>query len=381
MAAMIKRGIVILLAVAAGIGVWVLLGGVKALQIKGMMAKYANMKMPPEAVTAIEAPEEEWVPAIRAVGSTSAVQGVVVSTDQPGIVEKIAFESGQNVKQGDLLVQLDVSQEQAQLRSAQAQLKLAETSLQRQKNLLQNRVSSQADFDAAQAQYDQAEARVQEVSSLINKKTIRAPFTGVLGIRLVNLGQYLQSGAQVAPLQSLDPIYVNFYLPQQTIGSIKAGQEVLVKADGLEDKIFHGKINAVDSVVDEATRNVLVQATLANPEGLLRPGMFVGAEVPLPNMEKRVLIPATAVQFAPYGDTVYVVEQMKDQKGESYTGVRQQVVKVGESKGDRVSILSGVKPGEQVVTSGVFKLRQGSHVQINNTIEPANNEKPKPEDS
>ncbi|GAT34908.1 membrane fusion protein, multidrug efflux system [Terrimicrobium sacchariphilum] len=378
---MIKRGIVILLAVAAGIGVWVLLGGVKALQIKGMMAKYANMKMPPEAVTAIEAPEEEWVPAIRAVGSTSAVQGVVVSTDQPGIVEKIAFESGQNVKQGDLLVQLDVSQEQAQLRSAQAQLKLAETSLQRQKNLLQNRVSSQADFDAAQAQYDQAEARVQEVSSLINKKTIRAPFTGVLGIRLVNLGQYLQSGAQVAPLQSLDPIYVNFYLPQQTIGSIKAGQEVLVKADGLEDKIFHGKINAVDSVVDEATRNVLVQATLANPEGLLRPGMFVGAEVPLPNMEKRVLIPATAVQFAPYGDTVYVVEQMKDQKGESYTGVRQQVVKVGESKGDRVSILSGVKPGEQVVTSGVFKLRQGSHVQINNTIEPANNEKPKPEDS
>lgn len=378
---MIKRGIVILLAVAAGIGVWVLLGGVKALQIQGMMAKYANMKMPPEAVTAIEAPEEEWVPAIRAVGSTSAVQGVVVSTDQPGIVEKIAFESGQNVKQGDLLVQLDVSQEQAQLRSAQAQLKLAETSLQRQKNLLQNRVSSQADFDAAQAQYDQAEARVQEVSSLINKKTIRAPFTGVLGIRLVNLGQYLQSGAQVAPLQSLDPIYVNFYLPQQTIGSIKAGQEVLVKADGLEDKIFQGKINAVDSVVDEATRNVLVQATLANPGGLLRPGMFVGAEVPLPNMEKRVLIPATAVQFAPYGDTVYVVEQMKDQKGESYTGVRQQVVKVGESKGDRVSILSGVKPGEQVVTSGVFKLRQGSHVQINNTIEPANNEKPKPEDS
>lgn len=377
---MIKRGIVILLAVVAGLGVWVLLGGAKALQIKGMMAKYANMKMPPESVTAIEAPEEEWVPAIRAVGSTSAVQGVVVSTDQPGIVEKIAFESGQNVKQGDLLVQLDVSQEQAQLRSAQAQLKLAETSLARQKNLLQNRVSSQADFDAAQAQYDQAEARVQEVSSLINKKTIRAPFSGVLGIRMVNLGQYLQSGAQVAPLQSLDPIYVNFYLPQQSIGSIKAGQDVLVKADGMDDKIFQGKINAVDAVVDEATRNVLVQATLANPGGLLRPGMFVGAEVPLPNAEKRVMVPATAVQFAPYGDTVYIVEQITD-KGESYTGVRQQVVKVGEAKGDRVSILSGVKPGEQVVTSGVFKLRQGSHVQINNTIQPANNDKPKPEDS
>lgn len=378
---MIKKVITIVLAVAAAVGIWVLLGGVKALQIKGMMEKFAHMKMPPEAVTAMQAPEEDWVPAIRAVGSTSAVQGVVVSTDQPGIVEKIAFESGQNVKQGDLLVQLDVSQEQAQLRSAQAQLKLAETSLQRQKNLLQNRVSSQADFDAAQAQYDQAEARVQEVSSLINKKTIRAPFTGVLGIRMVNLGQYLQSGAQVAPLQSLDPIYVNFYLPQQSIGSIKAGQEVLVKADGLDDRIFQGKINAVDSVVDEATRNVLVQATLANPDGLLRPGMFVGAEVPLPNREKRVMVPATAVQFAPYGDTVYIVEQMTDKDGESYTGVRQQVVKVGESKGDLVSILSGVKPGEQVVTSGVFKLRQGSHVQVNNTIEPASSEKPKPEDS
>lgn len=378
---MIKKIIAIVLAVAAAAGVWILLGGIKTLQIKGMMAKFADMKMPPEAVTAIEAPEEEWAPAIRAIGSTSAVQGVVVSTDQPGIVEKIAFESGQNVKQGDLLVQLDVSQEQAQLRSAQAQLKLAETSLQRQKNLLQNRVSSQADFDAAQAQYDQAEARVQEVSSLINKKTIRAPFTGVLGIRMVNLGQYLQSGAEVAPLQSLDPIYVNFYLPQQSIGAIKAGQDVVVQADGLADKVFRGKINAVNSVVDEATRNILVQATLANPEGLLRPGMFVGAEVPLPDKEKRVLIPATAVQFAPYGDTVYIVEKMTDKKGESYTGVRQQVVKVGESKGDLVSILSGVKPGEQVVTSGVFKLRQGSAVQINNAIQPASSQKPKPEDS
>jgi len=376
-----KKALLIFLAVIAAGIVLTAIGSIKALQIKGMIAKYANFQMPPESVTSLVAKEEEWIPAYKAVGSTAAVQGVMVSTDQPGIVTKINFESGQKVKAGDLLVQIDISQEEAQLHSAQAQQKLASLNLQRQQNLLKNRVSSQADFDAAQAQYDQTTASVLEMQSHVDKKTIRAPFSGVLGIRQVNLGQYLQSGAQVVPLQSLDPIYINFYLPQQTLDEVTAGREVKVTADGLDDRVFTGKINAVDSVVDEATRNVKMQATLANPDGLLRPGMFVNVSVPMDEKKGVIILPATAVQFAPYGDTVYIVEQMQDEKKQTYTGVRQQVVKTGEARGDRVVILSGVKPGEEVVTSGVFKLRQGAHVKVNNAILPPNSAAPHPEDS
>jgi membrane fusion protein (multidrug efflux system) len=376
-----KKAGLIILAFLAGVAIVAALGGVKFLQVRKAIAEHASFAPPPESVTSLIAKEEEWVPALKAVGSTAAVQGVTVSTDEPGIVQKIAFESGQTVDEGDLLVQLEVSQELAQLRSAEAQMRLAQANLLRQQNLLKSRVSSQADYDSVQAQHDQAVARVEEVTALINKKTIRAPFRGVLGIRAVNLGQYLQSGAQVAPLQSLDPIYANFWLPQQNLGQIAAGQTVRVRADGLPDVEFDGKINAVDSVIDEATRNVRVQATLSNPKGLLRPGMFVNVEVPLAATSSHVVLPATAIQFAPYGDTVYIIEDMKGPDGKTYRGVRQQVVKVGESRGDLIAILSGVKPGEEVVTSGVFKLRPGVHVQVNNSIQPENSESPKPEDT
>jgi membrane fusion protein (multidrug efflux system) len=376
-----KKIFLIVLAFLAGIAIVAALGGIKFFQVRKAMAEHASFAPPPEAVTSLIAKEEEWIPSLKAVGSTAAVQGVTVSTDEPGIVQKINFESGQTVKQGDLLVQLEVSQEQAQLRSAEAQMRLSGANLLRQQNLLKSRVSSQADYDSVQAQYDQAVAKVEEVKALINKKTIRAPFSGVLGIRAVNLGQYLQSGAQVAPLQSLDPIYVNFWLPQQNLGQIAAGQAVRVEADGLPNVTFDGMINAVDAVVDEATRNVRVQATLSNRNGLLRPGMFVNSQVPLASKASHVVLPATAIQFAPYGDMVYIVEEMKAPDGKTYRGVRQQVVKVGESRGDRVAILSGVKPGEEVVTSGVFKLRPGVHVQVNNSIQPANSESPIPEDT
>ena len=368
--------------VALGAGVLVIsgLGLIKYLQIQAMIAQYANWSMPPSAVSSQVVQEEEWADTINAVGSIAAVQGVMVSTDQAGIVEKINFESGQSVKKGDILVQLDVSQELAQLRSAAAQVQLSKTNLTRQDNLLKNKVSAQADFDSAQAQFDQADARVQEVKALVEKKTIRAPFDGVIGIRLVNLGQYLESGAQVAPLQSLDPIYVNFWVPQQHMGRVAPGQEVIVTAEGF-DKPFTGKVNAVDTLVNEATRNVQIQATLPNTESKLRPGMFVNVTVPLAQKTKYVVLPATAVQFAPYGDSDFIVEKMKDEKQKEYLGVRQQVVKIGESRGDRVGILEGVKPGEEVVTTGVFKLNQGAHVQINNSIQPGNSEKPNPEDS
>ena len=376
-----KKIFLIALAFLAGIAIAFALGGIKFFQVRKAMAEYASFAPPPETVTSLIAEEEAWIPSLKAVGSTAAVQGVTVSTDEPGIVQKIDFESGQAVKQGDLLVQLEVSQEQAQLRSAEAQMRLAGANLLRQQNLFKSRVSSQADYDSAQAQYDQAVAKVEEVNALINKKTIRAPFSGVLGIRAVNLGQYLQSGAQVAPLQSLDPIYVNFWLPQQNLGQIGAGQLVSVQADGLPNVTFDGTINAVDAVVDEATRNVRVQATLSNPNALLRPGMFVNTEVPLASKSNHVVLPATAIQYAPYGDMVYIIEDLKGPDGKTYRGVRQQVVKVGESRGDRVAILSGVNAGEEVVTSGVFKLRPGVHVQVNNSIQPENSEAPKPEDT
>lgn len=373
-----KKPLSITLAIAAGLAVVGVLALVKYGQFNAMKAEHANFVMPPESVTSLVAAEEEWAPALKAVGSTAAVQGVVVSTDQPGIVTKINFESGQTVKEGDLLVQLDISQEEAQLRSALAQQKLAALNLQRQQNLLKNRVSAQADFDSAQAEFDQTTAAVLEARSRISKKTIRAPFSGVLGIRLVNLGQYLESGAKVAPLQSLDPIYVNFWLPQQDLAQVAAGQTVKIRAEG-QPKPFEGRINAVDSVVDEATRNVRVQGTIPNPQGFLRAGMFVNAEVPLPQKEHHVVLPITCVQYAPYGDTVYIIEAAKDEK--TPRTVRQQVVKIGESFGDKVTILEGVKPGEEVVSSGGFKLRQGSAVVVNNTIVPPNSSAPNPEDS
>lgn len=375
---MLKKFSFMAIAIGLAVVIIAILAAIKTAQIRKLMSQ--SFEMPPTAVTSLVVETEDWIPAMKAVGSTAAVQGVMVSTDQPGIVTKINFESGQTVKEGDLLVQLDVSQEEAQLRSAQAQQKLAALNLQRQQNLIKSRVSAQSEMDTAQAQFDQASASVLEMKSQVDKKTIRAPFSGVLGIRQVNLGQYLQSGAQVVPLQALDPIYVNFYLPQQALGRLAAGQEVVVKAEGLSED-FKGKLNAVDSVVDEATRNVRVQATVPNPKGFLRPGMFVNTELPQKEKTSFVVLPATAIQYAPYGDTVYIVEDMSAPDGKTYRGVRQQVVKIGETRGDRVAIISGVNPGEEVVTSGVFKLRQGAPVMINNSIVPENSETPKPEDT
>lgn len=377
-----KNFVLIPIAIGAGVAIAVVLWLIWYMQFRAAMAQYANFQMPPESVTSLVVQAEEWVPALRTVGSTAAVQGVMVSTDQPGIVAKINFESGQSVKVGDLLVQLDVAQEEAQLRAAFAQQKLAALNLQRQQNLMKSRVSAQADLDTAQAQYDQASAAVLEMKSHVDRKTIRAPFSGVIGIRLVNLGQYLQSGAEVASLQALDPIYVNFWLPQQNLNQITPGQLVKIKVDGMADVEFEGKINAVDSVIAESTRNARVQATFSNEKNLLRPGMFVNVDIPLDKKESYVVIPATSIQYAPYGDMVYIIEDIADQKtGKTYRGVRQQIVKLGESRGDRVAVVSGINPGEEVVTSGVFKLRPGSAVQVNNTIEPGNSNAPTPEDT
>jgi membrane fusion protein, multidrug efflux system len=367
--------LVLMIALIAG------LAFIKFRQFQAMAAQFAAMQPPPEAVTTIVAQREEWPATISSIGTVAAVQGVTVSADLPGIVDRIAFDSGKPVKDGDVLVQLDTRQEQAQLAAAEAQLELSRLTFQRMQGLVEQDAVSRAEYDTAAAAFKQAEARIREIHATIERKTIRAPFGGVLGIRAVNLGQYLTGGDAVVPLQSLDPIYVNFGVPQQDASRMRLGRAVRITASDLGSVEFGGRISALDSVVDEATRNVRVQATLANPGGRLRPGMFVQAQVVLGANQPVIALPGSAISYAPYGDSVFVVTDLKDQGGKSYQGVRQQVVKLGGARGDQIAVLSGVQPGEVVVTSGVFKLRNGAAVQINNKVQPDNSKKPKPEDS
>jgi membrane fusion protein (multidrug efflux system) len=242
-------------------------------------------------------------------------------------------------------------------------------------------VISRADYDRATAEQRQTEANVAEVRATIERKTIRAPFSGILGIRKVNLGQYLAGGGPVVALQSLNPIYVDFGVPQQVAGQVQVGRTLRVTAEQLPGQVFTGRVTAIDSIIDEGTRNFQVQATLSNPQGKLRPGMFVQVDLALGTGRPAITLPASAISYAPYGDSVFIVTDLKDQKGQAYRGVRQQFVKVQGSRGDQVAVISGVNPGDEVVTSGVFKLRNGAAVQVNNKIKPGNSPAPKPEDS
>ncbi|HKB27864.1 MAG TPA: efflux RND transporter periplasmic adaptor subunit [Candidatus Limnocylindrales bacterium] len=360
------------------------IGAVKYKQVKKSIAQHASFQPPPEAVTTIVTKREEWPVSLDAIGTAVAVHGVTVSADLPGIVDKISIDSGKTVRQGAVLVTLDTREARAQLAAAQAQQKWAQISIDRYKGLLEKGVLPQADYDKAAADDAQARARVVEIRATIERKTIRAPFSGVLGIRQVNLGQYLAGGAPIVPLQTLDPIYVNFSVPQQDVANVPVGGTVRVTLDRASNPggaVFAGKITALDSVVNEATRNVGVQATLANPEGRLKPGMFVQAEIPLPATRGAIALPASAINYAPYGDSVFIVADMKSPDGKPYRGVRQQIVKLGPARGDQISVLGGLEPGQEVVTSGVFKLRNGAAVVVNNKTQPGNNPAPKPEDS
>ena len=356
------------------------LGFVKFKQFQAMAQQFAAMQPPPDAVTTIVAARETWPVTIAAIGTVAAVQGVTVSADLPGVVDRIAFESGRTVQAGDILVQLDTRQEQAQLAAAEAQLELTRLNYGRMKGLVEQDAVSRAEFDSAAAGDKQAEARVREIRATIARKTIRAPFTGVLGIRQANLGQYLNAGDAIVPLQSLNPIYVNFGVPQQQASAARRGAVVRITAGEATGREFTGRVSAVNSVVDETTRNVQVQATLENPGGTLRPGMFVQAQLSQGATETVVALPASAINYAPYGDSVFVVTDLKDPNGRTYRGVRQQVVKLGAGRGDQIAVLSGINPGEEIVTSGVFKLRNGVPVQVNNKVQPANDPAPKPED-
>lgn len=375
---MLKRMIVMLtvtLVIVAG------LGFVKFQQIQTAIAQGAAFQPPPEAVTTVVAQQEEWPATLSAIGTMAAVQGVTVSADLPGTVERISFDSGRAVRAGEVLAILDTRQEKAQLATIEARRELAQLTFTRVQELLKEKVISKAEFDRAAAELQQTEAQLGEVKAAIERKTIRAPFSGVLGLRQVNLGQYLAGGDALVTLQSLNPIYVNFGVPQQTAGQIPVGRVVTVTTADVSGVEWKGRVTALDSMVDEATRNIQVQATLPNPDGKLRPGMFVQAEVALGPSQSVVVLPASAINYAPYGDSVFVVADLKGEDGKTYRGVRHQLVKLGPARGDQIAVVSGVNAGEEVVTSGLFKLRNGAAVQINNSVRPANSPTPTPGNS
>jgi membrane fusion protein (multidrug efflux system) len=373
-----RKGIVIAIALLVTICVFAF--GIKALQIGKMMS--TPQTMPPTTVSSVSVKEEDWAPRLTAVGSVSAVQGAVVSAELAGVVSEINFENGGEAKKGEVLMKLDASQEEALLRSAEAEAQLAQTDLERSRDLAMKKVVSSAELDSAQSKFRRLNAVVDQVRSSIAKKTLIAPFDGQLGIRQVNVGQMINAGQQVVPLTSLDPVFADFALPQQYLGQLTPGLEVHVTTDAIPGRVFNGKLTAINSMVDSSTRNITLQATLDNSDHALRPGMFAKAEVMLPEKHKALVVPGSAISYAPFGDSVFVIEKKKDEKtGKESQVIRQQFVRVGEGRGDLVAITQGLKAGETIVSTGVFKLRNGMSVTINNDLAPNPQVNPNPIDS
>jgi len=374
-----KRIIITLVGLAVVIGI---LGGIKGLQIDRMIAQGSQRVPLPEPVTTAVARTEAWESVLTSVGSLAAVQGVTVTTELAGKIVNIAFKPGTLARAGDLLLQQDTSSEEAQLRATEATMTLAKLNLERLGKLLAERTISQSQYDNADAQFKQAVAQSDNIRATIAKKTIRASFGGRLGIRLVNVGQMLNPGDAIVSLQSLDPIFVDFLLPQQQLAQVQPGLPVRVTTDALPGEVIDGKITAINPQVDSATRNIRIQATIPNAEERLRPGMFVNVAVVMPAKTQVLAIPATAVLYAPYSDSVFVVEEKTDEKsGKTDKTVRQQFARLGEKRGDFVAIVSGLKEGDTVVSTGVFKLRNGQSVIEDNTLAPEFKIAPKPDDN
>jgi len=356
--------IILLVAIIAG------LAGIKTLQIRAMIAQGQQFVMPPAIVTTAQVKSVSWESTLNAVGSIDAVQGVVITAEVTGKVERIAFKAGAHVNSGDLLVQQDISVENAQLRAAEALAELARLNLDRAQTLLPDNAISQSEYDDARAKLSEAQAQVANIQALIGKKTLRAPFAGRLGIRQINLGQTINDGQAIVSLQSLDFVYVNFLLPQQRLARIRPGMEVRITSDALGGQTLSGKITVIDPEIDTATRNIRIQALLANPDEQLRTGMFIRVAVVLPRQKEVLTIPATSVLYAPYSDSVFVIETKKDDSGATSQIVRQQFVSLGEKRGDFILIKSGLTAGESIVSTGAFKLRNGQHVVVDNKLAP-----------
>jgi membrane fusion protein (multidrug efflux system) len=367
-------------AILAVVALFLVIFGIKAMQIAKMVA--TKPPMPVTTVASAPVKEEDWAPILSSVGSVSAVQGAVVSAELGGVVAQINFQNGAVAKKGDVLMSLDASSEEAQLHTAEADLELARANLERERDLATRKVVSKQELDSAESMFGQKQGTVDNMRAFIAKKQVRAPFDGQLGIRQVNVGQTITAGQQVVQLTSLDPVYVDFALPQQNVSQLTPGLEVQVHTDAVPGHEFKGKITAINAMVDAVTRNVSVQATLENPDHALRPGMFAKVDVVLPQKNKTLVIPGSAVSYAPFGDSVFVIEKGKDPKtGKESQTIRQQFVRVGEARGDFIAINQGLKPGETIVSTGVFKLRNGMPVTINNDLAPKPQLNPKPVDS
>lgn len=354
-------GLVVLVAVLVAI---------KAGQIVKMVKAGESLVPPPEPVSSATVERVEWAATREAIGTLVAEQGVTLGAELPGTVREIAFESGSQVGKGAVLVKLDTSSEQAQLAAATADAALARISLERAQTLRRGEANAQADLDAAQARAKQANAAVANLEATIAKKTIRAPFAGRISIRQVELGQIVAPGTPVASLQSVSPIHADFWVSQRALADVKPAQQVRMRTDAFPDAHWDGRITIVNPEVDVATRNVRIRATFANPDGRLRPGMFVNVEVVSPEKKPVLIIPATAVIFAPHGDSVFAIEEKKDEAGKVRTVAHQKFVRLGDRRGDFVAVAAGLSAGEKIVSSGAFKLRNGAPIVVDNALAP-----------
>lgn len=369
-------GIIFLLGVFALVGVVI---AIKGMQFGAMAAAGENMVEPAESVSTTRVEERVWTRSLRAIGSIEPIRGVQIQAESPGVVREIFFQSNQNVEEGDLLVQLDVDVEVAQLRAAEASARLAQTEFSRAEALRRTDAIPESELDRARANLDQAQAQIENLKAVIERKTIRAPFSGTLGIRRINLGQYLSPGTPVVDLDAYEQVYVNFSLPQQMLPMLSKGMSLSVVTDAFPGQSFPGKLTAISPRINPVTRTLELQGTLDNPDGLLRAGLFARVEVALPQVDSVLVIPVTAIAYAPFGNSVFTVQyENSEEESRGIGRARQQFIRTGEQRGDFVVVLDGLEEGQTVVSAGVFKLRNGSKVEIHNDDPPQPQLNPQP---
>ena len=375
---MLKRMIIMLVSVALTFGAVFGFLAFKARMISSIMAAQSN---PPQAVSTAVVASAAWQPRLEAVGSARAVNGANLSSQISGIVSAIHFESGADVKQGSPLVDLIAEDDIAHLEALKATTELARLTYERDQRLVRTKAISEQTVDSDKWTLKNDEAQVAQQQALVDYKSIKAPFSGRLGIRQVDLGQFLAAGTTVVTLQQLDPIYVDFFLPEQALAQIKVGQHVAAKIDAYPGHAFDGAISAINSLVDIATRNVQIRATFNNPDSRLLPGMFATVEIDVGSAQRLVTLPQTAIAYNSYGNIVFLVEEKgTDAAGKPRLVARQSFVTTGETRGDQVSILSGVREGDTVVTAGQMKLRNDTPLMVNNAVQPLNDPNPQPVD-
>jgi len=373
-----KRMVIMLVAVGVVLGLIFGFGVFKGVMIKKY---FASQGAPPQTVSTITAQMDNWQPTVNAVGSLKAAKGADLSLEVPGIVEEIMFTGGEDVKAGTVLLRLRAEDDEARLRSLEASAALSASTFERNTKQFEAKAISRASLDVDAANLKSARAAVEEARATLNKKIVKAPFSGRLGVRAVDVGQYLTPGTPIVTLQALDPIYADFYLPALQVNRIEAGQKAIVKVDSETDGGNVGQISAINPKVETASRNVLVRATLKNPTLKLLPGTSVTVDIDTGKAQRYITLPQTAITYNPYGDTVYIAqEDGKDDKGQPKYKARQTFVVTGPTRGDQVAVFEGVKEGDKVITAGQLKLQNDSPLIINNAVQPPNSPNPKPVD-